>query len=163
MVRILRHLFMPHWLVKRYFPHHVLAAIEHAIRKSEATHRGEIRFVVEAGLDFWPLVRGQKARDRALEVFSQLRIWDTEYNSGILVYLLLADRDVEIVADRGIHMRAGEAEWRRICGMMEEAFRQGHFEQGVLAGIDEISALLARHFPASGVKPNELSDRPVVL
>lgn len=163
MVRILRHLFMPNWLVKRYFPRHVLANIERAVGESEAAHGGEIRFAVEAALDFWPLMRGQKARERAVEVFSRLRVWDTEHNSGVLVYLLLADRDVEIVADRGIHAQVGDAEWQRICGMMEEEFRHGRFEQGVLAGIREISVHLARHFPAAAVNPDELSDRPVVL
>jgi uncharacterized membrane protein len=163
MVRILRHLFMPYWLVKRHFPRHVLAGIERAIGESEAAHMGEIRFAVEAALDFWPLMRGQKASERALEVFSRLRVWDTEHNSGVLIYLLLADRDVEIVADRGIHAKVGDAQWQRICGMMEEAFRQGRFEQGVLAGIKEISALLLQHFPAAAVNPDELPDKPVVL
>ena len=148
---------MPHWLVKRYFPRRVLADIERAIGESETAHMGEIRFAVEAALDIWPLMRGQQARERALEVFSQLRVWDTEHNSGVLIYLLLAERKVEIVADRGIHAKVGDAHWQRICRMMEEEFRQGHFEQGVLAGIGEISALLVRHFPAAGVNPNELS------
>jgi len=163
MVRILRHLFMPNWLVKRYFPRHVLAGIERAIGESEAAHMGEIRFAVEAALDIWPLLHGQQARERALDVFSRLRVWDTEHNSGVLVYLLLADRKVEIVADRGIHAQVGDAQWQSICRMMEAEFRQGRFEQGVLAGIREISALLVRHFPATAVNPDELSDRPVVL
>jgi len=163
MVRILRHLFMPYWLVRRHFPCQVLANIERAIDESEASHGGEIRFAVEAALDFLPLMRGQQARERALEVFSQLRVWDTEHNTGVLIYLLLADRDVEIVADRGIHALVGEAQWQRICGMMEEEFRLGRFEQGVLAGIGEISALLAQHFPAAAGNPDELPDKPVVL
>lgn len=163
MVRILRHLFMPDWLVKRYFSHHVMVGIERAIGESEAGHLGEIRFAVEAGLDFWPLMRGQQGRDRAVEVFSRLRVWDTEQNSGVLIYLLLADRDVEIIADRGIHAQVGTAQWQRICAMMEEEFRHGRFEQGVLAGIGEITALLVRHFPATGINPDELSNQPVVL
>lgn len=163
MVRILRHLFMPYWLVKRYFPRHVLAGIERAIGESEASHMGEIRFAVEAALDIWPLMCGQQAGERALEVFSQLRVWDTEHNSGVLIYLLLAERKVEIVADRGIHAQVGYAQWQRICRMMEEEFRQGRFEQGVLAGIREISTLLVQHFPAASVNPDELPDRPVVL
>lgn len=149
--------------MKSHFPRHVLDTIERAIGESEAAHMGEIRFAVEATLDFWPLMRGQQARERALEVFSQLRVWDTEHNSGVLIYLLLADRDVEIIADRGIHAKVGAAQWQRICGMMEEAFRQGRFEQGVLAGIGEVSALLAQHFPALAVNPDELPDKPVVL
>jgi len=163
MVRILRHLFMPYLLVKRHFPRRALADIERAIGESETAHMGEIRFAVEAGLDFWLLMRGQQAQERALEVFSQLRVWDTEHNSGVLIYLLLADRVVEIVADRGIHAKVGAGEWQRICRMMEADFRQGRFEQGVQAGIREISALLVQHFPARGANPDELPDKPVVL
>lgn len=163
MVRLLRHLFMPPWLAKRYFPRKAMAEIERAIGTSERLHQGEIRFAVEAALDISELWRGRTAHERALELFSQLRIWDTEHNSGVLIYLLLADRDVEIVADRGINGRVGEAEWERICGAMERAFRQGQFEQGVLTGIREITQLLVKYFPADGVNPDELPDRPLVL
>lgn len=154
---------MPPWLAGRHFPRAAMARIEHVISESEAVHMGEIRFAVEAALDFWPLMRGQKARERALEVFSQLRAWDTEHNSGVLIYLLLADRDVEIVADRGIDAKVGSAEWERICQQMEAAFRAGRFEEGVLDGIQEITVLLVQHFPIRAENPNELSDRPVVL
>lgn len=163
MTRILRHLFMPPWLVRRYFPRATMAGIARAIGASESSHGGELRFAVETSLDLLPLLHGQHARDRALEIFSRLRVWDTEHNSGVLIYLLLADRDVEIVADRGIAAKVGGEEWERICRLMEAAFRQGDFEAGVLAGIREVTALLVQHYPAGAHNPNELPDQPVVL
>jgi len=163
MKRIAKHLMATKWIVHRVFPRDALMAIEEAIKASEATHRGEIRFVVEGTLDTAPLLRGQTARERAIDVFSQLRIWDTEGNNGVLIYLLLADRDVEIVADRGIHEKVGVQEWERICGKMEAAFRQADFQGGVLGGIQEVTRHLAVHFPAIGDDRNELPDNPVVL
>src|SRR5581483_5705279 len=103
--RLLRHLGTPRWQVRRKFPAASLAAIEAAIKHTEATHSGQICFAVEAALEIAPLLRGRSARERAVDVFSQLRVWDTEHNNGVLIYLLLADRDVEILADRGIHPR----------------------------------------------------------
>lgn len=111
-----------------------------------------------------PLLKDQSARQRSIEVFSQLRVWDTEYNNGVLIYLLLADRHVEIVADRGIHNRIGSEQWEKICRAMETAFRQGQFEAGVIAGIAAISAHLQAHFPTERQGgENELADRPVIL
>jgi uncharacterized membrane protein len=161
--RILRHLFTPPWRARRAFPAHALAAIAAAIRESEQRHGGEIRFAVESALDTGPLLRGQSARERAVEVFSQLRVWDTERNNGVLIYLLLADHDVEILADRGIHARVGGPEWERICREMEAHFRDRRFEQGVIAGIRAVGAHLARHFPSDGGGANELPDAPKVL
>src|SRR5437764_2716573 len=129
--RIAKHLLEHRWRVRKVFPPRVLASIERAIKASEATHAGQIRFVVEGALDGAPLLRNQSARHRALDVFSHLRIWDTAHNNGVLIYLLLADRDVEILADRGIDALVGPAEWRRICSMMETDFRNGSFEAGV--------------------------------
>ena len=149
--------------VRRRFPKSSLAAVEEAIGKSEGTHRGELRFAVEASLEWGPLFRGQTARQRAIEVFSRLRVWDTEENSGVLIYLLLADRDVEIVADRGIDARVGAAEWERICKEMESLFRQGRFEEGVVTGIAAITEHLVRHFPARKGDLDELPNAPVVL
>lgn len=162
--RILRHLFTGHLAVRRVFPAASLLVIEQAIKQSETSHDGEIRFAVEAALNTLPLLRDQPARERALEVFSQLRVWDTEHNNGILIYLLLADRDVEIVADRGIHNKVGGEEWESICRTMEAAFRQGQFQAGVTAGIDAIGDHLQKHFPTERRGgENELSDEPVVL
>lgn len=160
---ILKHLVHGRLHVLRCFPASSMAAIKAAIAQSETSHMGELQFVVEAALDWRDLWRGVTPRERAVEVFSQLRIWDTEHNSGVLIYLLLADRRVEIVADRGIHARVGEGGWQAICHEMEAAFRDGNFEQGAVAGIARIGALLTQHFPAQGVNNNELPDAPVVL
>ena len=161
--RILRHLAMTHWQVNRAFPRQTMIAIEQAIRTGETAHVGEIRFVVEGALHSTPLLRGQSGRERALDVFSQLRIWDTEHNSGVLIYLLLADRDVEIVADRGIHARVGSQEWEAICRKMEIAFTQANYEVGVIGGIQAVTRQLTKHFRATGAAHNELPDKPVVL
>jgi len=161
--RIFRHLFAPDWLVYRAFPRAALKRIEAAIRQSEAAHRGELRFAVEAGLDLLPVLRGLTPRQRALDAFSRLRAWDTEENSGVLIYVQLVDRDIEIVADRGISAKVGQAQWDAICHRMEEAFRARRFEAGVLEGIAEITTLLTTHFPARRENPDELPDRPVVL
>ena len=162
--RIGKHLLHHHWWQRRYFPSDVLSAIEAAIKAGEATHSGQVRFVVEGALDGAPLFRGQSARARALDIFSQLRIWDTAQNNGVLIYLLLADRDVEIVADRGIDAKVGVAGWEKICAAMEKDFRSRNFEAGAIRGIEAVSRELASHFPASGgLGPNELPDAPVVI
>jgi len=154
---------MTHWQVNRAFPRQSLIAIEQAIKASETAHVGEIRFALEGALDGTPLFKGQSARERALEVFSQLRVWDTECNNGVLIYLLLADRDVEIVADRGVHAKVGSQEWEQICRTMETVFKQGNYQGGVISGIQAVTQQLMKHFPASGVGQNELPDKPVVL
>ncbi len=161
--RIFSHLVLTHWQVNRAFPRQTLIAIEKAIKAGETAHVGEVRFAVEGALHSTPLFKGQSARERAIEVFSQLRIWDTERNNGMLLYLLLADRDVEIVADRGIHEKVGAREWERICRTMETAFKQENYEGGVVGGIQAVTQHLIRHFPASGADQNELPDKPVVL
>ncbi len=161
--RITRHLLGTQRLVNRAFPPQNLLAIEQAIKSSEAAHTGEIRFVVEGALDGTPLYAGQSARERAVDVFSQLRIWDTEHNNGVLIYLLLVDRDVEIVADRGIHARVDQQEWETICRAMEASFKQGDFGGGVVNGIRAVTRHLAKHFPAAGANPNELPNKPVIL
>jgi uncharacterized membrane protein len=161
--RIVRHFFTGRANVRRVFAPRALASIEQAIREAEAKHNGQIRFAVEASLELRPLLAGQSARQRAIEVFSSLRLWDTEHNNGVLIYLLLADRDVEIVADRGIHTKLGQETWEAICREMEAAFRDGRFEAGVLGGIHAVGEHLSRHFPARSGKPNELPDTPVML
>lgn len=162
--RILQHLFTGPVAVRRVFPGTALTAIEQAIEQSETGHDGEIRFAVEAALDTLPLLREQTARERAIEVFSQLGVWDTEHNNGVLIYLLLADHDVEIVADRGIDARVGSEKWEVICRQMETSFRQGQFVSGVTEGIRAIGDHLKEHFPAAREGgQNELPDRPVIL
>lgn len=163
LARMLRHLTMPQWRAGQVFPRGALLRIERAIAEAESRHSGQIRFAVENALDLQSLVRGESARERAIEVFAALRVWDTQLNNGVLIYLLLADRDVEIVADRGIDARVGGRAWEEVCHEMEAAFRQGRFEAGVLGGIARVSRYLESHFPKKAPGPNELPDRPVVL
>ena len=163
MIRILRHLSTGRAAVRRVFSQTALDAIERAIRDTEARHDGQIRFAVEGALELGALLSGQSARQRALDMFAHLKVWDTEHNNGVLIYLLLADRKVEIVADRGIHVRLGNGIWEEICRQMEEAFRRSEFEAGVLCGIHATGEHLARHFPAGSDKSNELPDSPVLL
>lgn len=161
--RFFRHLAATRWQVARCFPASSMRVIRDAIRASESSHMGELRFAVEAGLDPAQIVAGITSRQRALQVFAQLGVWDTEHNSGVLIYLLLADRKVEILADRGIHARVGEGGWAAICREMESRFHAEKFEEGVLYGISAITALLQQHYPAQGGKRNELPDRPTIL
>jgi uncharacterized membrane protein len=161
--RIGKHLIEHRWRVRRIFTPQVLGQIEQAIKAGEATHSGQIRFVVEGALDGAALFRDQPARERALDIFSHLRIWDTAHNNGVLVYLLLADRDVEIVADRGIDAKVGRAGWEKICRDMEAEFKTGNFGGGVIRGIAAVSRQLAAHFPPEAHPRNELPDRPVVI
>jgi len=149
--------------VKRHFPETALRHIEQAIAASEKNHAGEIRFVVEAGLHPFEILNKKTPKKRALELFGQLNIWDTELNNGVLIYLLLADRDVEIVADRGIHRHVGNDGWEHICQAMEAMFRRGEFEAGVLLGIEKIGAILAQHSALIGENNNELPNKPVII
>lgn len=161
--RSLRHLFAAPWIVRRAFPQVALDRIQATIAASERRHRGEIRFAVEGALEFLPVLRGLTPRERALEVFSLLRVWDTEENTGVLVYVQLVDHDIEIVADRGIARLIEQPAWDAICHRMEEAFRARRYEAGVLAGIAEVSELLAGHFPAGAENRDELADKPALL
>lgn len=161
--RILKHILATDGQVSRAFPHSALTAIDKAIEASENTHVGEIRFAVEAALDGSPLFKGQTARERAIDLFSQLRVWDTQHNTGVLIYLLMADRAVEIVADRGINAKVDAQEWSNVCRQMETAFRQSNFEGGVVSGVEAVTRRLAQHFPAKGHNSNELPNQPVVL
>lgn len=163
LARIIRHLATPAWRRRQLLPAASLSRIEQAIAAAERRHRGEIRFAVETALDVILLWRGVSARERAIEIFANLRVWDTEENNGVLIYLLLADHDVEIVADRGIHARVGAEGWDKICRAMEAQFRADRFEQGVLEGIAAVSAALARHFPGPDRRGDELPDKPVLL
>lgn len=161
--RIIRHLFFSHWQLKRAFPKKTLEAIEQEIKVSEKAHVGEIRFAVECALSGMPLFQGQAARERAIDVFSDLRMWDTEHRNGVLIYLLLADRSVDIVADRGVHTKTGALDWERICHEMEAAFHEAQYESGAIGGIRAITDLLTRHFPTTNEGRNELPEKVVVL
>jgi uncharacterized membrane protein len=161
--RTLKHLLTTHAKVNAAFSRDTLAAIEEAIKACDAQHAGEVCFAIEGALPSLALFNGQSARDRAVEVFSQLRVWDTEHNNGVLIYVLLADRDVEIVADRGVHAKVGEVQWQAVCHTMEEAFRQGAYREGAIGGIQAIAQLLKQHFPAQRDFINELPDTPAIL
>lgn len=163
MQRILQHLLFLPWRMRQMFTKPVLAAIEREIAVSETRHRGEIRVAVEASLNVLELLRGKTARQRALEVFSNLGVWDTQDNNGVLIYLLLAEHRVEIVADRGIQAKVTPEQWLVICHKMQASLRIGNFEEGVCAGIHDIGEYLIQHFPAQGANQNELPNKPVLL
>lgn len=159
--RALRHLASPAWVVAQAFPKAALASIEAAIAASERIHGGEVRFAVEGNLDARELWNGVTARERALAVFAQLGVWDTDANNGVLIYVLWADHDVEIVADRGFNGKVTSEQWAAACKSMEDRFKAGAPLEAVLAGVRDVGALIARHFPATD--RNELPDRPVVM
>ena len=159
MLRLIKHLLMPGWWVRRVFRHEDRAAIEEAVTASEKTHRGEICFVVEGPLPFLRILRGSSSRERAQELFARFGVGKTVEASGILIYIQLVDRRVEILADTGIARRVDEAEWQRMCRQMEAAFAQGAWRRGALEAIDRATTLLTMYFPARGNNPNELDDR----
>ena len=161
--RILRHLLPPPWLARRAFSPAVMGRIEDAVKQSERLHRGELRVAVEASMDLGPLLRKQSPRARACEVFAELGVWDTAGNSGVLLYINWADRDIEIVADRGISAQVRQEQWEVICRNMEQAFREDRFEAGLLEGIRQLTDLLTQHFPVVGENPDELGNQPVLL
>jgi len=162
-MRLLRHLFARS--SRRLFPEDSLQRITDAIATGERLHRGEVMFAVESNLPVGALLAGTQARERAHEVFVRLRTWDTEANNGVLVYLLLADHRIEIVADRGLTGRVSDAEWAAVCRLIEQEMRAGHPEQAVIDGIGAVSDLLATHWPQSGAQPDEdeLPNRPYLL
>jgi uncharacterized membrane protein len=161
LARFWRHARMSPLAAARAFPASTLDAIQRAVAESEARHRGEVCFVVEAELTTAQLWAEVGSRQRAREVFAAQGVWNTAENNGVLIYVLLADRAVEIVADRGV--QAADATWQAICRAMEEHFREGRFQEGAIVGVRAVSDLLARDFPSDGQRRNELPDRPVVM
>jgi uncharacterized membrane protein len=161
--RILRHLAAGPFLVRRTFPPAVLDAIREAVARAERGTTGEIRVAVEAALPTRDLLREPSPRERALDVFARLRVWDTDDRNGVLLYVLLADRDVEIVADRGLAALVAQEEWETICHDMERAFAAGRFAEGTTAAVVAIGALLRRHFPSDDGGRDELPDAPTLL
>lgn len=161
--RCFKHLLLPDWWLRRAFSAADLAAIGAAIAAGETSHRGELRFVVEGSLPLSALWRDLSARQRAVDLFAALRVWDTEENSGVLIYVQLADRRVEILADRGIAARVAQQEWNAICREMEKSFSDGQWRGGALRAVTRAGELLANHFPAGDHNPNELPDQPLVL
>ena len=164
MARLLRHLFATRSGTRRRFPAQLLESIEAAIKAAEARTSGEIRFVVETALEPDEVWAGLTPRERAMQTFSDLHIWNTELRNGVLVYVLLADRDVEIVADRGAAERIGQADWEGVCRAMEAHFRAGRFAEGALAGVNAVGTLLEKHFPADRERNrDELPNQPALL
>jgi hypothetical protein len=161
--RMIRHLFVTRAGTRRRFSQAVVDSIEAGISAAETRSSGEIRFVIETALELPDLWRGLTPRDRALQVFSDLHIWNTELRSGVLIYVLVADRDVEIIADRGAAAVITAAEWEAACRLMEDHFRARRFAEGSLAGIEAVAGLLERHFPARRADRNELPNQPQLL
>jgi len=164
MARLLRHLFATRAGTRRRFPAQLLDSIEAAIKAAEARTSGEIRFVVETALEPEEVWAGLTPRERAVQTFSDLHMWNTELRNGVLIYVLLADRDVEILADRGAADRIPQADWEGVCRAMEAHFRAGRFAEGALAGVEAVGALLEKHFPADrGRNRDELPNQPALL
>lgn len=163
LARFWRHVRMHPIRQRRAFPPAALDAVQREIAEQEKRHRGQLVFVVEAELTTGELWREVRPRERARQVFAAQGVWNTEENDGVLIYVLLADRDVEIVADRGIDAKVGDDEWQTICRMMEGHFGAGDYTTGAIAGVRAVSELLARHFPADGAQANELPDRPQLI
>jgi hypothetical protein len=162
--RLLNNLF-GHWFhLHRRFPPALLDEITAAIAAGESSHRGEVRFAIETRLTAWSVLEGIDAPTRARQMFAQLRGWDTEHNSGVLFYVLMAEHRIEIVADRGIAARVTAAEWEAICARMRDCYAREQWREGSLEGIAAAHALLTLHFPSDGTEePDELPDRPVLL
>ncbi len=163
--RLLHHRWWDDADARRVLPAAAMSRIEARVRESERQHTGEVRVVVEPGLPLSYLWRGLPARTRAIRLFGKLGVWDTEHNNGVLIYLLLAEHAIEIVADRGIAARVDPATWHALVEALRADLRPGRFEAGLLAAVDAVGALLAQHFPiaAGQSRPNELPDRPLVL
>ncbi len=161
-----RHLMTGTWALRRRFDDAALARIQEAIRESEGRHSGEIRFAVEACLTPLELLRGLRPRDRAWQVFAEHRLWDTEHNNGVLIYLLWADRAVEVLADRGAHRRVDPQVWQDACARLSQALQRGEGVAGVIEAVTQIGEAMARVEPAevkSHANPDELSNAPIVL
>jgi len=161
--RVLNHLLLPGWLVRKRFPERMLTRIENSIRTSERAHRGEIGIAIEGGLTPAELWRGVTPRQRALDAFASLGIWDTEENTGVLIYIQVADRAVEIVADRGITRHVDQSQWDLICRTLETHFKRGDYAVGCENAVQAIGELIGRHFPKGRDNPDELPNRPVIL
>ncbi|MDM0010868.1 TPM domain-containing protein [Variovorax sp. J22P168] len=163
--RLWRHRWTDEADVRRALPPDALERLERRVAASEQRHTGEIRLCVEAGLPWSYLQREAPARQRAIMLFGKLRVWDTAHNNGVLIYLLLAEHAIEIVADRGIDAHVSAEQWAAMTARMAAAFREGRFEDGLTQALEEVSALLVEHFPLAQGEPdrNELPDAPVVL
>jgi uncharacterized membrane protein len=165
LTRWARHLWLDAADARRTLTPAGLQRLEQAVKDSESRHLGELRLCVEAGLPAAVLWQGVSSRSRAIDLFSQLRVWDTEHNNGVLIYLLLADRRIEILADRGLHARASARDVQAISDSLAASLQQGQFEQGLTAAVQQVGALLKQHFPSTGERsrPNELPDAVTLI
>ena len=161
--RFFRHLFMTSAAARKAFPAQALQAIQATVAAGEKLHRAEVRLIIEPALPLGELLQGTHSRARARELFSLYRVWDTEENCGVLVYINLADHKVEIIADRASGRALTPADWKCVCKTMTDGFAQGVYEQSVLAALEMLNGLLHQHFPGEGDSTNELSDRPLIV
>lgn len=161
--RLARHLRTTSGAGKRAFPASTLKAIERAIAEGETRHRAEVRIIVEPALSAQAVLQHMPARERARELFTHYRIWDTEENCGVLVYVNLADRKVEIVADRGVGRKIAASDWHAVCRTMTQGFAQGDFHDSMIAALSQLNGLLQKHYPDDGSGRNELPDKPIML
>jgi len=161
--RVLRHLAASPAMTRRHFSVAVRGRIEAAIREAESRHAGEICFAIETALPWRELLHAVTPRQRALEVFARLRVWDTHANNGVLIYVLWADRAVEIIADRGISQRVTQPEWDAVCRQVEAQYAARRFAEGSITAVGAVAALLARHFPSAVNDADELPNQPILL
>jgi uncharacterized membrane protein len=162
-MRLWRHLSTTRHVAHRAFPAATLQAIQAAIGAGEAVHRAEVRVIIEAALAPGFVLRGGSTRHRAVELFTHYRIWDTEENCGLLLYINLADHKIEIVADRGLNRSIGKKEWQAVCSIMTKGFAASRYHDSVLAALAQINSLLTMHYPQIGEERNQLSDKPILL
>ncbi|QHI99114.1 TPM domain-containing protein [Xylophilus rhododendri] len=165
LIRIVRHRWRDEGHIRKAIPPDLVARLQQRVAESERRHTGQIRLCIEAGLPTSYLWRGATPRERAVMLFGKLRVWDTEENNGVLVYLLLADHAIEIVADRGLNRHVGAGQWQHLVAHMGDAFGAGRYEDGLTQALDDVGKLLAAYFPApddGSMRPNELPDAPVL-
>lgn len=161
--RLWRHLKTTAGTGRRAFPQEVLDAIQQTIAEGERLHRAEVRVIIETSLTLGQVLKGETSRMRARTLFSEHRIWDTEENTGVLIYVLLADHKVEIITDRAVGRALTPQEWQGVCRTMTEDFRRGDYRHGAVSALEQLNALLHERFPDDGSRANQLSDHPVVL
>lgn len=163
LARLWRHLKTTAATGRRAFPQEALNAIQHCIANGERLHRAEVRVIIETSLPLLQILRGETSRTRARALFAEHRIWDTEENTGVLIYVLLADHKVEIVTDRAVGRALTAEAWQAVCRTMTERFRQGDYHHGATSALEQLNALLHERFPDDGSRQNQLADHPVIL
>lgn len=161
--RLLKHLLITKASGRRAFGGDTLKAIQAAIARGEALHRAQVRLIIEPSLPLFDVLQGLSSRQRARELFARYRIWDTEDNCGVLVYVNLADRKVEIISDRAVGRVLKAADWQAVCKTMTQGFAHGRYHDSTLAALQQLNDLLQQHFPSRGDNNNELSNKPLII